>query len=130
MANTLSVIRLSNLQEAREEISKVGADPGGVQKMAAKAVHFCVRVPNLSTKACNILKQEMLSLGGDAAVHKHVVDAGIETSDVLLMGTVKQYRLLIPKLKAQPFGLRKLAEEIQEILASPEITGKNKINSE
>lgn len=125
MANfATEILRFSNLAEAKEEISKVGADPGGVQRMAAKAVHFCIRVPGLKTKACNILKQEMLSLGGDAAVHKHVVDAGIDSSDVLLMGTVKQYRLLIPKLKAQPFGLAKLAEDLAEILASPEITGR------
>lgn len=125
MANfAIQIVRPTNLAEAREEISKVGADPAGVQRMAAKAVHFCIRVPGLKTVACNILKQEMLSLGGDAAVHKHVVDAGVEYSDVLLMGTVKQYRLLIPKLKAQPFGLARLAEDIAEILASPEITGR------
>lgn len=118
------IVYIPNLSVAKEEIAKIGTDPGGVLRMAPKAVHFCIKVENLRSKACNILKQEMLSLGGDAAVHKHVVDAGVEYSDALLMGTVKQYRLLIPKLKAQPFGLAKLAEDIKEILASQEIRGE------
>jgi dihydropteroate synthase len=118
------IVYIPNLSVAKEEIAKIGTDPGGVLRMAPKAVHFCIKVEHLRSKACNILKQEMLSLGGDAAVHKHVVDAGVESSDVLLMGTVKQYRLLIPKLKAQPFGLAKLAEDIKEILASQEVRGE------
>lgn len=121
---TAQVLRFNNLNEAKAELLKIGTDPQGVLRMAPKAVHFCLKIEQLKSKACNILKQEMLSLGGDAAVHKHVVDAGIEYSDVILMGTVKQYRRLIPKLKVQPFGLAQLAEDLKEILNSPGLRGE------
>jgi 5-methylthioadenosine/S-adenosylhomocysteine deaminase len=84
----------NNLAQAKAEIQKIGSDPGGVARMFTKAVHFCIKVENLRPKVCNIIKQDMLSLGGDAAVHKHVIDAKVETSDILIMGTVKQFHQL------------------------------------
>jgi dihydropteroate synthase len=113
----------NNLAQAKAEIQKIGSDPGGVARMFTKAVHFCIKVENLRPKVCNIIKQDMLSLGGDAAVHKHVIDAKVETSDILIMGTVKQFHQLVSKLRAQPFSLTKLAEDIEELLRSEEVTG-------
>lgn len=119
----LQKLTFKNLAQAKAEIQKIGTDPGGVIRMTPKAVHFCIKVEALRPKVCNIIKQEMLSLGGDAAVHKHVVDNKVEASDILMMGTVKQFRQLITKLKAQPFGLAKLAGDIEELLESKDITG-------
>ena len=119
----LRKVEINTLAQARAEIQKIGSDPAGIALMVPKAVHFCLKVAKLRTKVCNILKQEMLSLGGEAAVHKHVIDAKVETSDILLMGTVKQFSLLVRKLKAQPFSLNKLAEDIEELLKDKEITG-------
>lgn len=120
----LQKLKIDNLAQAKVEIQKIGSDPGGVLRMIPKAVHLCIKVEGLRPKVCNIIKQEMLSLGGDAAVHKHVVDNQIEASDVLMMGTVKQFRQLLAKLKAQPFSLPKLAEDIEELLKSKEVTGE------
>ncbi|MEN6347897.1 MAG: dihydropteroate synthase, partial [Syntrophomonas sp.] len=73
----------------------------------------------ISCRAAIIIKQEMLSKGGEAAVGRNVLSFEGET-DVLLMGTIKQYKLLLEKLKRQPFGLKKLAGEIENILAGLE----------
>ena len=80
--------------------------------MIPKAVFKCIKLKNISNRAANILKQEMLSKGGEAAVAKEALDSQGST-DVLLMGTLKQYRLLIAKLKLQPFGLKAVAREIR-----------------
>ncbi|MBO8159753.1 MAG: dihydropteroate synthase [Thermosyntropha sp.] len=83
--------------------------------MEPKAVFHCIKLKNIPCRSANIIKQEMLSKGGEAAVKRDALSS-VGHTDVLLMGTLKHYRLLIKKLKAQPFGLKQLAEEIEEIL--------------
>ncbi|HEA47168.1 MAG TPA: dihydropteroate synthase, partial [bacterium] len=66
----------------------------------------------------NILKQEALSLGAEVATSRSVVDLKGKRSDVLLLGTEKQYRLLVEKLKRQPFSLAEIAEELKNLLVN------------
>lgn len=111
-------IKIDDTARAKKEIGLIGADSAGVGAMTPKAVHRVIRVENISAKAAVILKQEMLSKGGEAAVSRAVGNFSAETTDVLLMGTVKQFNRLILKLKAQPFGLAKLAEVLGETLGN------------
>jgi hypothetical protein len=57
----------------------------------------------------NIIKQEMLGKGGEAAVARGVIDCSVSETKVLLMGTLKQYDAFLAKLQQQPFGLADLA---------------------
>ena len=109
-------INIASREQALQEIALVGADAAGALLMAPKAVHRVVKVYGLMPKQANILKQEMLSKGGEVAVARGVVDSSVEKTDVLLMGTLRQYRDLIKKLRSQPFGLARLVEQIQEVL--------------
>ncbi len=114
--HNVRVIGISDREAARRAIRAVGADAGGVTWMVPKAVHRVLRIENLPTRAANILKQEMLSRGGEAAIHREAVHLAVETTDVLLMGTLKQYDQLCQKLRMQPFGLSRLAQEIKDVL--------------
>lgn len=113
-------VNIENLAQAKREITLIGADDAGVNVMAPKAIHRVVKVENLSTKAAVILKQEMLSKGGEAAVSRGVGNLSVEKTDILLMGTVKQFNRVISKLRAQPFGLSKLSELLCETLGNLE----------
>ncbi len=108
------------LHQVREAITRVGADPAGVKVMSPKGVHRVLMAEGLNPRAANILKQEMLSLGAEAAVHREVVTHRVETTGVVMMASLRQYHRLVPKLKAQPFGLAKLAEEIRQVLQALE----------
>lgn len=113
-------LEVKNLAQARAEIAAVGADPVGVGLMAPKAVHRVLKISGLNPRQANILKQEMLARGGEAAVHRGVIEGAVEATEVILMGTVKQLESLVAKLKAQPFGLAALAEEIRRVLTNLE----------
>ncbi len=106
---------IRDYNEAKQFINAVGADDRALAYMAPKAVFRCIKLKNISCITANIIKQEMLSKGGEAVVKREALFAQGDT-DILLMGTIKHYLLLIKKLKLQPFGLKKLAEEIQTIL--------------
>ncbi|MCL6610480.1 MAG: dihydropteroate synthase [Peptococcaceae bacterium] len=109
-----------NRDQAKREIAGVGADGAGVRWMAPKAVHRVLKITGLSPRQANIIKQEMLGKGGDAAVARGVIDCSAEKSDVLVMGTVKQIEAMTVKLKMQPFGLPAVAGQIREVLCALE----------
>ena len=112
-------VLISNLHEARHYLEEIGSTSMGVGFMTPKAVFKCIKLQDIPARAANILKQEMLANGGEAAVG-HNAALGEGSTDMLLSGTVKQYRRLVAKLKLQPFGLKKVAVEIQTILANLE----------
>jgi len=111
---------IPNRQVAREELSRVGSDAAGCRWMTPKAVHRVLKVEDLEPKQANIIKQEMLSRGGEAAVSRGTVDGSVEKTDVLLMGTLKQFHGFTNKLKMQPFGLSRLADEVRQVLENTE----------
>lgn len=113
------VVKIYNEQEARGLLEAVGVDPGAYQYLLPKAFFHCLKLKNISARAALIIKQEMLSKGGEAAIARQAL-SGEGCGDVLLLGTTKQYRLLLDKLKIQPFGLKGLAAEIESILAAAE----------
>ncbi|MDD2558647.1 MAG: dihydropteroate synthase [Desulfuromonadaceae bacterium] len=98
----------------------IGVDPGGIQRMAGKAAHLNILLQGISCGAANILKQEMLSLGGDAAVARGTVCCSITHSDVMLMGTSRQLHALARRLPAQPFGLKKVGQRLAALLGHHE----------
>lgn len=112
----MRIVKINHFNEAVELFQKIGVDPYGIGAMAPKT--FCVNIfiSALPCKVANILKQEMLSLGADAAVARGSVACSIEKSDVLLMGTRKQFARLTQKISQQPFGLALLAEQIGQLL--------------
>jgi dihydropteroate synthase len=102
--------------EARREILRVGSDPAGVERMAAKMVRRLVKLTGVPCRAANVLKQEMLALGGDAAVARGSVACAVAETDVILIGSLKKLRQLCRRLTRQPFGLADLSGQLAGLL--------------
>ena len=109
-------LSLASPAAAQKELERIGVDPAGITHMLPKLEQHALLVPQVRAAAANILKQEMLSLGGDAAVARGTVACSVSSTDVLLIGTRKQLLLLCSKLAGQPFGLKALALEIAAVL--------------
>ena len=116
MAFRVRNLEINTREQALYEITLTGADPIGVKYMTPKAVHRVLKVYDLKPRQANILKQEMLSKGGEVAVARGAVDNSVVQTDVLLMGTSRQYRELIKKLRSQPFGLAQLGDKLSVVL--------------
>jgi len=108
--------KIETVADAEIEMEKIGVHPGGILIMATKALHRVIKIKDVETRAANIIKQEMLACGADAAVSKGTVGSQIEKTDVLVMGTIKQINHLIRKLKNQPFGLNEISVKIEELI--------------
>jgi dihydropteroate synthase len=94
----------------------MGVDPVGIDIMGGKARHHLIRLDDVDLRAALILKQDMLSLGGEAALCREAAGLDIRQTPVLLMGTTRQMRGLVSKLGEQPFKLADLSRSIEELL--------------
>jgi len=73
-------------------------------------------VEKVRGKAASVLKQHMLSAGGECALGRQVADFDDTPAAVVLLGTRRHYTEIIRKLRAQPFGLAQIAEELAAVL--------------
>jgi dihydropteroate synthase len=112
----VNVIKIKNLEEATAILKKIGVDHYGIDAMASKTININILLEDQPCKIANIIKQEMLSVGGDAAVARGSVSCSVPVSEILIMGTLKQILALVRKIEKQPFGLNLIARNILEIL--------------
>ncbi len=102
--------------DARAYLAATGATPEGIALMTDKFLQSVIEVPDLTSREALILKQEMLSLGGEASVSGSALRDLDLMGDVLLAGTRKQYGSLVEKLKQQPFDLPAVGRGLGSLL--------------
>jgi len=113
--NLIRCLHITNDNEAIQQMKRVGVDPTGVKLMEGKTLHLNLKVEGIDPRKANLLKQEMLSLGGDVAVDGRGLDCSTKQTDALLMGTQKHFEKLILKLEQYP-DLHPLGQSIKETL--------------
>ena len=100
------------------EMERMDVHKAGVSIMLPKAQFRAIKIKNVPVTKANIIKQDMLSFGGEAATAKGAINHSIKFTDILIFGTIHQIKNLIFKLKRQYFGLKDLAARIEEALAN------------
>ncbi len=112
----MRIFRFNCAGQIQKIMQEIGVDPYGAKIMLPKAAALLVQLKSISNISANILKQEMLSLGADAAIARGSLTGKTKKTDILLIGQLAQFTALIDKLKMQPFGLKQLAGELEEAL--------------
>lgn len=114
----LRLLEVEGAEDARRILGGLGTDPAGAAIMSRKMVCASVAVENVQARASHIIKQVMLSKGGDCATPRYVflVD-GKEPVSVILIGTERQLGEAAKSLAAQPFGCKALAGELKDLIA-------------
>jgi dihydropteroate synthase len=112
----LRCLHLRSTSEAAQILKKIDVDPYGIEAMLSKMLNVNVLVEGVECKVANIIKQEMLSIDGDAAVSRNTVSCSAKETDIVIMGTVKQIHRFTDKISDQPFGLVNLSNAIKQLL--------------
>lgn len=112
------ILLLETKEQLEAEMASIGVDPIGATIMLPKGLFRTIKIEGVQAAAASIIKHQMLSKGGEAAMAWTSSVASGESTDILLMGTLNHYRRLIQRLRQQPFGLPNLAEQIREALDS------------
>jgi len=110
--NRIRVLDL-DIDGLKTEFSKIDVDSYGSKIMLPKGSFYTVKIEAVSSISANVIKQQMLSNGGDAALSRGSIDGSRESTDCIIMGTQRQYRELIKKLRPQPWGLSEVSKQIK-----------------
>lgn len=110
------IIQIRSANEAKNLLAKIGAYKMSFDIMAPKAILRILYLKDIPFTTCNILKQEMLSLGGEVAVSKGIISAKDKKSDCLIIGNLSQIKELILKLKKQPLAFSKISCRIERLV--------------
>ena len=114
---------VSKVENPISFLKKVGVDPASIPIFTKKGSFLSLMIYDVPVITANVIKQEMLAAGADAAVHKHAITHKVEKTDVLTMGTLAQHQKLIEKLsKMNYWSLSEIAREIQRCLLSDRIS--------
>ncbi|MBI5562122.1 MAG: dihydropteroate synthase [Deltaproteobacteria bacterium] len=99
-------------------MTRIGVDPAGIGIMTPKQFHYNLKIDGLTPAQANVLKQDMLSIGGEAAVAKGAASCSVVSTGALVSGTARQFEMLIEKLAVQSFGLPEVAYSLGTAIAS------------
>ncbi|MGB9821082.1 MAG: dihydropteroate synthase [Pseudothermotoga sp.] len=114
---------VSKVENPISFLKEVGVDPASIPIFTRKGLFLSLMIYDVPVITANVIKQEMLAAGADAAVHKHAITHKVEKTDVLTMGTLAQHQKLIEKLsKMNYWSLSEIAREIQQCLFSNRIS--------
>ncbi len=109
------LVTFYNEQEIYQEMKKIGVHNTGIKIMLPKGRFFTIKIKDVPLKAAIILKQEMLSKGGEAVLPSGVSTLSIEKAAIILLGTEVQFKNIIKGLYRQPFKLKELAGRLEQL---------------
>jgi dihydropteroate synthase len=118
--HNLYIVDLKTLKDAEKEIRKIGSDSKSIDIMAPKAISKVIKLENVILQDAIIIKQDMLSIGGEVAVPKNTFELHNKTGDILIIGTIKQLRDLVIKLNRHYSRLKNIAKKLESILGDIE----------
>ena len=110
------LIEVKTLRAAKEIIKKIGSDSESIDIMAPKAISKLIKLENVLLQDAIIIKQDMLSIGGEVAVPKDTFKLLDKTGDILIIGTLKQLNELVKKLARHYLRLKEISKELENIL--------------
>jgi dihydropteroate synthase len=110
-------IKFLKKTELADALMSIGADLRSLSFFDNKKEIRILFIPGIDVRAANVIKQEMLSRGGDAAVHAHAIDCTVRSSDVILFGTIKQITFLADKIECMTWwGIPEIVTGIRSAL--------------
>ena len=105
-------------EQAERLVEEIGVEKGAVPLLAPKAEYKNIILRSVKTSWANIIKQEMLGSGGDAAISNKSYNCSATHTDVLLMGSTTCFTRFLKKMKMQPECFAPLTREIERVVTN------------
>lgn len=125
---TTPLIQKINSDKGRllHELKSIGVDPYAY-RLFEKGTSCNLKLSSLTCAQANILKQEAIASGIDAAVAKGTINCSIDATDALIVGSLSGVQKLAKRLKRQPFKLADISNKIEDIIQQtipPQLTAR------
>ncbi|MDR1941137.1 MAG: dihydropteroate synthase [Endomicrobium sp.] len=109
---------ITDYTDALKLVKNTGCDVYAAPLLAKKSAVIAVSIEKIDNRAANILKQDAISCGADAAVSIEVSKFKKGLSNAVLFATAAQLEKIAKKLSLQPFGLKEAAVRLLSIQKS------------
>jgi len=109
-------VTIDSLAAAKKEIKSIGSDPKSIDIMAPKMISKVIKLQNVVLQDAIILKQDMLSLGGEVVIPRDAFELKERSADILVVGTLKQLQELVGKLQRHYPRIQKIASELTVLI--------------
>lgn len=107
---------ITSENEALDALNGRRLDPRHIQEIPSKMVHMNIILEGITGEVADIVRREMSALRGDAVVACETSSSLVSETALILMGTLRQMRLLKERIGAPPCGLKRISERIGDVL--------------
>jgi len=106
------LLALADAHTISRELARMSCSNSDVPRITTKGLIRLVRVETVPVSTALFLKQEMLAVGGDAALNDGAIENKLSTTDIILIGTEYQLSEIALRVQDNLHGLAAVGEAI------------------
>jgi dihydropteroate synthase len=111
-------IDITSMNDVRRHLGEFELSGEELEKMADTFLYCTIKLEGVDTRAANLMRSYLETLGGGIAMSKGAQDYTVRETDVLITGSRRTLQLLAARLKGEPYGLDAVSSEIVACTAS------------
>ncbi len=109
---------ISTVNDLKRHLGEFDLSADDMEKLADSFLYCTIKLEGVDTRAANLMKSCLHTLGGGIAMSKGAQDFTVRETDVIISGSRHTIHLLAAKLRGEPYGLDAIAAEISACMAS------------
>ncbi|MPZ23357.1 MAG: dihydropteroate synthase [Dehalococcoidia bacterium] len=109
-------IEVSTRQELESFIVRLGQDAAAARTLSPRGLSRLINVSQMDAREAAILRQELLTLGGEVAMNEEVARRRSGKTDVIVLANLYQLVRLVPRLAGLSGQLPELGRDLERLL--------------
>jgi dihydropteroate synthase len=111
-------IDIASAGDLKRHLNEIDVSDEDIENIADRFLYCTIKLEGVDTRAANLIKSYIETLGGGLAMRKEAHDFTVRETDVIVSGSRHTLQLLAVRLRGEPFGLDGIATEIAACTAS------------
>ncbi len=111
-------VTVGTANDLKRHLSEIAVSDDEIEKISDMFLYCTVKLEGVDTRAANLMKTSIESLGGAIAMRKEAREFTVRETDVIISGSRHTLGVLATRLKGEPFGLDGIAAEISACIST------------
>ena len=111
-------VTVGSANDLKRHLSEIAVTDDEIEKISDMFLYCTVKLEGVDTRAANLMKTSIESLGGAIAMRKEAREFTVRETDVIISGSRHTLGVLATRLKGEPFGLDGIAAEISACIST------------
>jgi dihydropteroate synthase len=109
---------VGSANDLKRHLSEIAVTDDEIEKISDMFLYCTVKLEGVDTRAANLMKTSIESLGGAIAMRKEAREFTVRETDVIISGSRHTLGVLATRLRGEPFGLDGIAAEISACIST------------